>query len=178
MARRRTSRTQQKAETRQRLLDSARRVFLTSGFHAATLEAIALEAGVTKGAVYSNFDSKARLFLAVNGARMDERQHSYKQVRASTDRLEPLVREYARIMIRHDPDGRWASVVAEAWAVAASDQVFRTALIDQSAQANAFITDSIRDLGQRANVGFPLPMETMGKLGSALMRGLLLQRLL
>ena len=44
---------------------SARRVFGRDGYHGANLAVIAREAGLTKGAVYSNFASKADLFLAV-----------------------------------------------------------------------------------------------------------------
>jgi len=174
----RRSREQQKAETRARLIGYAHRVFLRYGFHAATLEQIALEAGVTKGAVYSNFDSKAQLFLAVSGTRMEERVQGYRRVRSTVTRLESLVREFVRIMIRHDPDGRWASVVAEAWAVAASDEQFRLALIEQSARGNMVIIDAVRNLAERGGVEFRLPMERMNTLCTALLRGMLLQRLL
>lgn len=174
----RLTREAQKADTRARLIECARPVFLENGFHAATLEQIALAAGVTKGAVYSNFDSKADLFLAVSGARMEQRLEGYQRVRASATRLEPLVREFVRIIIRHDPDGRWASVVAEAWAVAAGEPRFRAALIDQQARANAFISDSMLDMAERTGVEFLMPIAVMSTVGGALMRGLLLQRLL
>ena len=174
----RLTREAQKADTRARLIECARRVFLESGFHAATLEQIALAAGVTKGAVYSNFDSKADLFLAVNGSRMEQRMEGYQRARATATDIGPLVREFVRIMIRHDPDGRWASVVAEAWAVAASDEPFRLALIEQSARGNAVIMRAVEDLAERLDVEFRLPMEKMDTLCVSLVRGMLLQRLL
>jgi AcrR family transcriptional regulator len=59
------TRAEQQSRTRAALVASARRVFGRDGFHGANLAAIAREAGLTKGAVYSNFDSKADLFLAV-----------------------------------------------------------------------------------------------------------------
>ncbi len=40
-------------------------VFAREGFHAATLDDVAAEAGLTKGAVYSNFAGKRDLFLAL-----------------------------------------------------------------------------------------------------------------
>jgi AcrR family transcriptional regulator len=40
-------------------------VFFTRGYGAVGVEAVAAEAGFTTGAVYSNFDGKADLFLAV-----------------------------------------------------------------------------------------------------------------
>jgi AcrR family transcriptional regulator len=174
----RLSREQQKADTRARLIECAHAVFLRNGFHAATLEEIALQAGVTKGAVYSNFASKAQLFLAVNGTRMEERLRKYQRLRVTETRLDTLVREYMRIIIGDDPNGRWASIVAEASAVAASDEPFRAALIEQSSRGNAVIADAMVDMAERTGVEFRLPRAQMIKVGSALMRGLLLQRLL
>jgi AcrR family transcriptional regulator len=55
------------------LLAAARRVFLARGFHGASLDAIAEEAGFSKGVVYSQFDSKADLFLALLEERIAER---------------------------------------------------------------------------------------------------------
>src|SRR5919202_3075808 len=51
--------------TRAQLLDAAAEVFARRGYHVATLEEVAAEAGYTKGAVYSNFESKEALFLAL-----------------------------------------------------------------------------------------------------------------
>lgn len=59
------TRTEQQERTRAALIASARRVFGRDGYHGANLAGIAREAGLTKGAVYSNFDGKADLFLAV-----------------------------------------------------------------------------------------------------------------
>jgi hypothetical protein len=117
-------------------------------------------------------------FLAVNGTRMEERLRKYQRLRVTVTRLDTLVREYMRIIIRDDPDGRWASVVAEASAVAAGDEPFRAALIEQSARGNGVIADAMLDMAERTGVEFRLPRAQMIKVGSALMRGLLLQRLL
>jgi len=46
------------------ILDAARTVFSEKGFDGATIDAIALVAGVAKGTVYLYFDSKRDLFLA------------------------------------------------------------------------------------------------------------------
>jgi AcrR family transcriptional regulator len=46
------------------ILDAARVVFSRKGFEGATIDAIALEAGVAKGTVYLYFESKRDLFLA------------------------------------------------------------------------------------------------------------------
>jgi AcrR family transcriptional regulator len=60
-------------DTRRRLLEAARRVFLKRGWFGTSLEMIVREAGLTKGAVYSRFKSKADLFLALLEERIGER---------------------------------------------------------------------------------------------------------
>ena len=48
-------------------------MFVARGYHAVTLEQIADEAGFFKGVVYSRFDSKADMFLALLADRITER---------------------------------------------------------------------------------------------------------
>lgn len=50
---------------------AARTVFAETGYHSATVDAIAREGGYSKGAVYSNFSGKADLFLAVMDGNME-----------------------------------------------------------------------------------------------------------
>lgn len=58
--------TKEDAElTRQRILDAARRVFLERGVSKSTLEHIASEAEVTRGAVYWHFENKTEIFHAI-----------------------------------------------------------------------------------------------------------------
>jgi len=52
-------------ETRQRIFAAAGRVFESQGIAAASIEAIAEEAGFTRGAFYSNFTSKDELINAM-----------------------------------------------------------------------------------------------------------------
>ena len=61
----RRTRSESKVRTRTDLIAAARSVFLARGFHPATLDEIAEQAGYTKGAVYSNFAGKDDLFLAL-----------------------------------------------------------------------------------------------------------------
>src|SRR6476620_6040810 len=49
--------------TRQKLLDAAAQVFAEVGLDAASVEAICERAGFTRGAFYSNFETKDELFL-------------------------------------------------------------------------------------------------------------------
>src|SRR5215470_5035871 len=69
----RLTRVEQVGKNRAAVLDAARRVFLARGYGGATLDAIAEEAGFSKGVVYSQFSSKADLFMALLEERISER---------------------------------------------------------------------------------------------------------
>ncbi|MEU5402436.1 TetR/AcrR family transcriptional regulator [Streptomyces sp. NPDC005963] len=59
------TRAQQREQTRATLLKESRRLFATVGYAAVGLTEIVQSAGVTKGALYHHFSSKAELFRAV-----------------------------------------------------------------------------------------------------------------
>lgn len=52
-------------DSKGKIMESAARVFARKGYHGASLDMIASEAGLTKGAVYSNFQNKTDLFFAL-----------------------------------------------------------------------------------------------------------------
>ncbi len=52
-------------ETKALLLEAAYRVFVREGFEGAQIDAIASEAGRTKGAVYAHFENKEHLFISL-----------------------------------------------------------------------------------------------------------------
>ena len=65
-----------KAQSRRRILESARDVFFRDGFMEANLDEVASRAGVAKGTLYRYFDSKAELYVAVlahNGEIFEQR---------------------------------------------------------------------------------------------------------
>lgn len=58
--------TKEDAElTRQRIIDAARQIFLARGVSRSTLEHIATQANVTRGAVYWHFKNKTEIFHAI-----------------------------------------------------------------------------------------------------------------
>ncbi|MEU0633108.1 TetR/AcrR family transcriptional regulator [Streptomyces sp. NPDC005989] len=81
------NRAEQRAATRQALLAEGRRRFAADGYHHVVLAEVARAAGVTKGAAYHHFDSKAGLFRAV----VAEVQHELgERVAAAAERYEDL----------------------------------------------------------------------------------------
>ena len=62
---------------RRQILEGANHVFLTHGFDAASMGAIALHAGVSKGTLYVYFKSKEELFGAIVE---DQRSSAYSRI--------------------------------------------------------------------------------------------------
>jgi AcrR family transcriptional regulator len=92
---------------------AARRVFLARGYVNARLDAIAEDAGFSKGVVYSQFESKADMFLALLEARIAERQTQNEQLAARLDGrdLAVAVPELALALQRTEPE--WTHLVLE-----------------------------------------------------------------
>lgn len=92
------------AKTRKAIIDAARRVFHKSGVIRSTLEEIAQEASVSRGAVYWHFENKAELFFAMREdvfdpmlARVDELLLSIK-FDNPLDAIEAALNEFFRVL--------------------------------------------------------------------------------
>uniref|UniRef100_A0A5Q5CJ74 Transcriptional regulator, TetR family n=1 Tax=Mycobacterium sp. (strain JLS) TaxID=164757 RepID=A0A5Q5CJ74_MYCSJ len=73
--------------TRQILLDAAEEVFARKGLTGAALEEIAEAAGFTRGAIYSQFGAKEKLFLAVVDRQRQRFLDGFAEVMMSFHRL-------------------------------------------------------------------------------------------
>jgi AcrR family transcriptional regulator len=79
----RLNRSEQQAQTRADILETAQRLFLKHGYAGTSLDEIAEQAGYSKGAVYSNFRDKSDLCLAVMDAVRD--RHAELVTKAITE---------------------------------------------------------------------------------------------
>jgi AcrR family transcriptional regulator len=112
MVQQRLTRQERSEETRRLLLEAARTVFLRQGFNDTSLDQVATEAGFTKGAVYSQFASKADLFLTLLEVRVEQRVAEIEALSRSLavgDVLTPA-RQWA-VGMRGDPT--WNLLVIE-----------------------------------------------------------------
>ena len=108
------TRAERQQRTREELVDAAERLFSGQGFHATSIDAVAAEAGFTKGAVYSNFESKEDLFFAVYQRRVDRRVEEMEAVLAAatsaTEAFEGMIPG------RRSSEDGWLAVFFEFWA--------------------------------------------------------------
>ena len=82
----RLSRPESQARTRARILEAARELLARQGLASCSVDAISEQAGFSKGAFYSNFDSKEAVFLELlREHTADEQQKLSAALQASTD---------------------------------------------------------------------------------------------
>ena len=108
-------------DSRRRILDAAARCFARKGFAQASLDEVAAEAGLTKGAVYWHFTGKNDLFFALLDARCAEMDQHMPSVvaaamaagKASGDPKTALITLIAGIVRRLAADPDWPRLFIE-----------------------------------------------------------------
>jgi AcrR family transcriptional regulator len=175
----RLSRAERQQQTRAELLAAAHRVFLRDGFHGASLTEIAEEAGYTFGAVYSNFQNKDDLFLAVMDAESQRRVPLHVDMLLDAPSLEEglraSAREYAQYA-RQQPN--WTAVYVEFWTHAARRPELHRKVAERHERLLDTVTELLEEFARRWDVEFRVPVREVVRGYYALTRGMGLERLL
>jgi AcrR family transcriptional regulator len=172
---RRLTRDEARKQTRERLLDAAADAFKRLGYHGASLEAVAEAAGYTKGAVYSNFDTKADLFMALLD-RYVEAEISGQEGQFAGQTLEEAIDSLDTIFERQImTDPLWTVLRMEFWLVATRDAEVRRRLVAEAEPYRQGAGEIID--GMLANAGRTAPFtgRELGILLNALATGLAIQ---
>ena len=173
----RISRSERKARTRTELVAAARGVFMQRGFHGASLDDIAEVAGYTKGAVYSNFDGKDDLYLALLGAHYEERVAAYVDLMLDQPTFEDAIRAVGRFMAESDArDPDWLPTLAEFVAHAARGESLRREYVRVRERFLAAIADVIETLCDRHGLRLLVPPLEAARASSLLARGFSAER--
>jgi AcrR family transcriptional regulator len=173
----RLSRAEQNDRNRTLLLSAALRVFLARGYHAATLEQIADEAGFSKGAVYSRFESKADMFLALLTDRIAARaadNASAVAELASSGTLADLI-ELAWRAERATPG--WRLLVTEFRVIAARDPVLNRRYAAAHATTLDAVAGLISAMAERGGISLAVPAGQLAELWLAIETGVALEQL-
>jgi len=173
------TRVEKVGRNRQLVLAAARRVFLARGYAGATLDAIADEAGFTKGVVYSQFQSKADLFLALLEQRIAERAEQNAQLAdevggASSAELVTALLALADQLQLADPD--WSLLVVEFRAQAARDPELGRRYAIAHAQTIDRLARTLAGVYERAGVQPPVPPHRLAEFALAIGSGVVLER--
>lgn len=95
-----TRRAQAKLQTRERVLQAAKRLFIVRGYEAATIRDIAQEAGMSTGAVFANFTDKNDLFHAVIAADLESQLDQIRALEEHPGPIDAAVRDLFAIGYR------------------------------------------------------------------------------
>jgi AcrR family transcriptional regulator len=173
-------RDEQRALTRRRLLDAAEVVFARRGFHGASVDEIAREAGATTGALYSNFSGKEDVFLALFERSAQADVHDYAEVsttQATPDEQTRAVADLWMQILRERPD--YFPLVIEFWAYAMREPQLRERLAERFRALRAASTSLVAQGAERRGITLsPAFAERLGLLTTALGNGLALEKLI
>jgi AcrR family transcriptional regulator len=178
MATVRLTREQSKANTRDRLLAAARRVFARSGFHGASVEEIASEAGFSTGALYSNFDGKEDLFLVLMEREIDEHAREIADAVSARSSVSERARGGAQqwmTMIEREPEV--LLLFMEFWAYGVRDAGVRPKVAARFAQVRELLTRLIADSALEFDLELDIPAEQLAVAIDALADGIARQKL-
>jgi AcrR family transcriptional regulator len=172
----RLRRAEQVEKNRTAVLDAARRVFLDRGYGGATVDAIAEEAGFSKGVVYSQFGSKADMFMELLEQRITERAAQNERLAAG----KPLAAAARELILAANRDvvseHGWAQLLVEFRTHAARDPVLNRRYADAHRRTVAEVAALLARLHDREGTPPVVPVTSMAEFVLAMGTGLTLER--
>ncbi|HYI51780.1 MAG TPA: helix-turn-helix domain-containing protein [Microbacterium sp.] len=157
--------------TRRKLLDAAAQVFAEEGLDAASVEAICERAGFTRGAFYSNFETKDELFLELAGRVARERVDAVRERVAILEReggLHDVATDALAIVeqvLDVSGDDRLAILLmSEIRIHALRDSRLGAAYLAQDAEMRASVAQIITDIALAKTLRFRMPADDVARL--------------
>ena len=165
--------TERRAATHGRLIEAATKVVARRGFHAATVDEIAEEAGFSVGALYSNFEGKDDLFLAV----FDGHLRWYEErLGVAADTPDPG-RVFSDWMDALMENPEQLLIFIEFWAYAVRKPKLRRSFAARLAEIRSAMATAIEQRAAATGNVLPVPPETLALVLLAVGRGLGLEKL-
>jgi len=165
------SREEKKALTRRKLLDAAAELIAKNGAAGTSLDDIAERAGLTKGAIYSNFASKDELIWALAGDLPTiDFADVFDRDRSLADNLEELGRVLAKELSRTS-DRSWM-LALEIMQHAIRNAKMRRRLVAEQRANQSFSASALAELATATGDALPLPAEQLHVVVDALAFGL------
>ena len=117
------------AERIPQIINAAMIVFAEKGFHPATMEDVAKEAGLSKGTIYLYFKNKDDLIFSVLQASLAEGFAELEQILALDEPVKPHLLNWVEAMaLRMETSTVYLSIGYEFYALAARDEQIRQTL--------------------------------------------------
>jgi AcrR family transcriptional regulator len=173
----RLTRAERRERTREDLISAAERRFVGGGFHATSVDDVTLEAGYTKGAVYSNFASKEDLFFAIYERRVDRAVAEIERKIGEADPAAGLERLAAEVAERRGRDDGWLAVFFEFWAHVVRNAGLRERFASIHARALEPMVAAVERFANERGIEMPVDARRLNVAMNAMQLGLLLERL-
>jgi AcrR family transcriptional regulator len=172
----RLKRTEQTERNRSLVLEAARRVFAARGYHAASLDQIAEEAGFSKGVVYSQFRNKADLFLELLEARIAERAEENARLVEELAGPDAVLRLTEHLVRGSREQAAWGLLVIEFRVHAARDEELNARYAAAHARTVAALADASERAFAAAGEEPPFPPRRIAEIVLALNTGVQLEQ--
>lgn len=153
------SRAERQAQTRESLIAVAREMFLTDGYAATSLDKVALKAGFSKGAVYSNFAGKEELCMAVLDSIHDEQISGVVTAFTQGTDLEGRIDAFAAWAQEGVGKPSWTALEVEFAAVARQSPYVASELKKRHREIVAAAADLVRHVTKEAGIELKMPAE-------------------
>jgi AcrR family transcriptional regulator len=173
---RRLTREESRAQTRERLLDAARRTFARSGYGGASVDMIAAEAGYSKGAFYGNFESKETIFLELLSRHMLLEAEQLTAILGSGTSVEAVLGSLDAWLEQMNADADWALLAMELQMQARRSEAFALRYDALYARHREQLGGLIAQVFARSGKRLPAPATDLAAAMMALGHGLVLQR--
>lgn len=175
----RLTRAEKQAATRAALLDAAADAFTHVGFDAATVDGITEAAGFSRGAFYSNFESKEELFLALIESRVQTSLQDVatafgagatpaERIRSGGAFLDALVAK----------DRQWCLLYMEFWSRSVRDAKLRRRFAAQYEAWRSGIAQLIESQSREFGIELDASPRELASALIALFEGYVLQRVI
>ncbi|OBI17542.1 hypothetical protein A5712_23800 [Mycobacterium sp. E2327] len=172
----RLRRLEQVEQNRGRVLAAAQRVFIERGYAGASLEAIADEAGFSKGVVYSQFGSKPDLFFALLEQRVEQRAANNRRAVAGLGGLEAFRALLRAGNVDDESEPGWQFVLTEFRAHAARNPGLNHRYSEVHARAVDNLAAVLAQVYGAADLRPTIPTRSLAELIFATATGLALER--
>lgn len=172
----RLSRAESQAQTRARLVATARELFLRDGYASTSLERVAEVAGYSKGAVYSNFDGKDDLCLAVLDSIQVEVAEAVLAALDGAATFDDALHVFDLWAERRLGDPEWSALEAELAARARRHPGVRHALVERDQKLHAVIAGALERTCTQHGLVTRIPVREVAAALLSLGIGLGLQR--
>jgi len=171
------SRKEAQEQTRERVVAAAAKVFARRGYHRATVDEIASEAGFTIGALYSNFAGKEELFLAIADRQVEQRAGEFRAIAEVAEGEGDASSEAAaqfRNVLEADPD--WPLLFYEFWSLSVRNPELQGELAKRRDAIRDALAETLERVAKRHGFELRFPAPVLATAIAASLNGLAFER--